>query len=159
MNKITIPAILVATVMVAGAFAFMPVEQATTVHTTIQATTVPKVFTDNEGAGADDFDVGDIFTLDCTADYSVVGIAAFATGTIADEDLTVTIGGTLVTDDAGVALIDEGAIALITTGHAADDTEDTVITALAMSDEGDEEVDLRVSVITSGTCTLVSDDD
>jgi len=38
MNKLTIPTILVATVMVAGAFAFMPVEQATTVHTTIQGT-------------------------------------------------------------------------------------------------------------------------
>jgi len=34
MNKLTIPAILVATVMVAGVFAFMPVEQASTVHTT-----------------------------------------------------------------------------------------------------------------------------
>ena len=37
MNRITIPAILVATVMVAGMFAFMPVEQASTVHTTVQA--------------------------------------------------------------------------------------------------------------------------
>ena len=36
MNKLTIPVILVATVMVAGIFAFMPVEQASTVHTTIQ---------------------------------------------------------------------------------------------------------------------------
>jgi len=35
MNKLTIPAILVATVMVAGIFAFMPVQQASTVHTTI----------------------------------------------------------------------------------------------------------------------------
>ena len=35
MNKFAIPAILVATVMVAGIFAFMPVEQASTVHTTI----------------------------------------------------------------------------------------------------------------------------
>jgi len=35
MNKLTIPAILVATVMVAGIFAFMPVEQASTVHTTL----------------------------------------------------------------------------------------------------------------------------
>jgi len=37
MNKILIPALLVATVMVAGMFAFAPVEQASTVHTTIQA--------------------------------------------------------------------------------------------------------------------------
>jgi len=36
MNKLTIPAILVATVMVAGIFAFIPVEQASTVHETIQ---------------------------------------------------------------------------------------------------------------------------
>ncbi|MBI1662060.1 MAG: hypothetical protein IS860_00865 [Nitrosopumilus sp.] len=32
MKKLAIPAILAATVMVAGAFAFMPVEQASTVH-------------------------------------------------------------------------------------------------------------------------------
>ena len=43
MNKLTIPAILVATVMVAGIFAFMPVEQASTVHDTIQANTVQLV--------------------------------------------------------------------------------------------------------------------
>ncbi len=35
MNKFTIPALLVATVFVAGIFAFMPVEKAGTVHTTI----------------------------------------------------------------------------------------------------------------------------
>lgn len=33
MNKVAIPAMLVATVMVAGIFAFLPVEQASTVHT------------------------------------------------------------------------------------------------------------------------------
>jgi len=32
MNKLLIPTILVATVMIAGAFAFMPIEKATTVH-------------------------------------------------------------------------------------------------------------------------------
>ena len=38
MNKIAIPALLVATVMVAGMFAFAPVEQASTVHTTAAST-------------------------------------------------------------------------------------------------------------------------
>ena len=38
MNKLMIPAILAVTVMVAGIFAFMPVEQASTVHTTNTAT-------------------------------------------------------------------------------------------------------------------------
>jgi len=36
MNKIVFPALLAATVMVAGAFAFMPVEQASTVHLGIE---------------------------------------------------------------------------------------------------------------------------
>lgn len=40
MSKLTIPAILVATIMVAGIFAFMPVEQASTVHDSISAATV-----------------------------------------------------------------------------------------------------------------------
>jgi len=39
LNKFTIPAILVVTVLVAGIFAFMPVEKASTVHTTIQSAT------------------------------------------------------------------------------------------------------------------------
>ena len=39
MNKFTIPAILVVTVLVAGIFAFMPVEKASTVHTTLQSAT------------------------------------------------------------------------------------------------------------------------
>ena len=38
-NKFTIPAILVVTVFVAGIFAFMPVEKASTVHTTLGTTT------------------------------------------------------------------------------------------------------------------------
>jgi len=37
MNKLVIPAILVSITLVAGIFAFMPVEKASTVHTTIQA--------------------------------------------------------------------------------------------------------------------------
>ena len=40
MSKLTIPAILVATIMVAGIFAFMPVEQASTVHDSITAAAV-----------------------------------------------------------------------------------------------------------------------
>ena len=35
MNKLTIPTILMATVLVAGIFAFMPVQPTTTVHLTI----------------------------------------------------------------------------------------------------------------------------
>ena len=38
MNKLVVPAILVSITLVAGIFAFMPVEKASTVHTTIQGT-------------------------------------------------------------------------------------------------------------------------
>jgi len=38
MNKLVIPSILVATVLVAGIFAFAPVNQVSTVHTTLQQT-------------------------------------------------------------------------------------------------------------------------
>lgn len=39
MNRLVIPSILTATVLIAGIFALMPIEKASTVHTTIQATT------------------------------------------------------------------------------------------------------------------------
>lgn len=38
MNKLVIPTILVSITLVAGIFAFMPVEKASTVHTTVQGT-------------------------------------------------------------------------------------------------------------------------
>ena len=37
MHKLTIPTILIATVLIAGIFALMPIEKAITVHTTIQS--------------------------------------------------------------------------------------------------------------------------
>jgi len=58
MNKLTIPAILVATVMVAGIFAFMPIEQASTVHTTISR--IATLTEDKTVDGAD-------FTITCPA--------------------------------------------------------------------------------------------
>ncbi len=55
MNKLIIPAILAATVMVAAAFAVMPVQKASTVHTTILAALgsgakIREVFLDTNGA-------------------------------------------------------------------------------------------------------------
>ena len=38
MNKIAIPALLLGVVMIAGAFAFMPVQEASTVHTSTATT-------------------------------------------------------------------------------------------------------------------------
>ena len=60
MNKFTIPVILAATIMLAGIFAFSPVEQASTVHDTIVA--------DLQGAGGLDLDAIDLAIDDLTTD-------------------------------------------------------------------------------------------
>ena len=43
MNKLTIPSILAATVLIAGIFAFMPVEKASTVHTGIGTNQIEQI--------------------------------------------------------------------------------------------------------------------
>jgi len=60
MNKIIIPSLLVAVVAIAGIFAFTPVEQASTVHATVQDEIVTFV-----NVVSNDFDVttGDIMTV------------------------------------------------------------------------------------------------
>ena len=63
MNKLTIPAILAATVMVAGIFAFMPVEQASTVHTTLNLAQASVSGEDAVGTGG---------TFDIVADSNTV---------------------------------------------------------------------------------------
>ena len=73
MNKLTIPVILVATIMVAGVFVIMPVEQASTVHTTIATGTTTTLVAgpfltvglaaDIFGANDDGIDVSDADTI------------------------------------------------------------------------------------------------
>ena len=74
MKKYTIPSILAVTVLMAGIFAFMPVEQASTVHTT--GTTVAVI-------GAGGIGVGDFATASVTAD-------AIATNAIGSDELAAT---------------------------------------------------------------------
>jgi len=77
MNKLAIPAILAATVMVAGMFAFMPVEQASTVHTTViddlqaDIMVLQKISADAAGLDIDD---GEVFTVDCNVPFTIVGL-------------------------------------------------------------------------------------
>ena len=83
MNKIAIPALLVATIMVAGAFAFVPVEQASTVHL---AGTVTVDLGVSNTAGITDFLVGQ------------------TTGDLTDPD-TVTVTGADTTNDMALCTI------------------------------------------------------
>ena len=90
MNKTLMPALLVATIMVAGAFALMPVEQASTVHltaTTIAASidAVNDVFIDastgavsiSSGSEAADSVNGDI-SIDALLDVQIDGLSGVA---------------------------------------------------------------------------------
>ena len=82
MSKLAFPAILVATVMVAGIFAFMPVEQASTVHTTIGVLNT---------ATANDLDlpaaVTNIIDLTSGSDIAVGTICASITDATGDDSL------------------------------------------------------------------------
>jgi len=153
MNKIIIPSILVATILVAGIFAFMPIEQASSVHTTIQGTQQNLVALELTDA---DQDAGDLYTIDCTTDYIVLGIAVNVVGTQTTDanDLTVSAGG----EDVGVAF-DFATVPgqeLIGTAIAALAADNVVLTAGTETDTNDEITVVKVAVLTSndGTCTL-----
>ena len=79
MNKITIPALLLGVVMIAGAFAFMPVQEASTVHTT-SATTL----------GADAITAAKIADASITADQigpNAIGASEIAASAIGASEL------------------------------------------------------------------------
>ena len=77
MINLTIPAILVGIVMVAGIFAFMPVQQASTVHTTIQAGQ-SSLFSVTVTDDTTSVVIRD-FTLNCTTDCIITGITVQST--------------------------------------------------------------------------------
>ena len=85
MNNKTIPSLLVATVMIAGIFAFMPVEQASAVHTTIQNTQfVLKAATDT-ATGAVEADPP-TFTINTAGPTQFVAVYMdYSTDTATDE--------------------------------------------------------------------------
>jgi hypothetical protein len=134
MNKTLMPALLVATIMVAGAFALMPVEQASTVHltaTTIAASidAVNDVFIDastgavsiSSGSEAADSVNGDI-SIDALLDVqidAVSGIAVFA-----GSEATAQADGNVAIDALNDVWIDtaSGGAVTIAAGSEATDT-------------------------------------
>jgi len=102
MNKTLIPALLVATIMVAGAFAFAPVEQASTVHLTgttvasgITPTTTNPVNIATAAGSANVITVGNVAQVDTfvvAADTTLTGILT-VTPTATDAINIATAGG------------------------------------------------------------------
>ena len=169
MNKLTIPAILVATVMVAGIFAFMPVEQASTVHKSAAGQGLQSV---TVATAADVDGESDIAVLTCDAPFQVLSITVdgdgdFTTTTTDELDLAFDIDGTGINWDEVVL------VSAFTTGASGTNfdvvlsnfdanagntihglTDGTVTVVFdEKSDEGDESFRTNFLVYTSGTCS------
>ena len=176
MNKLTIPTILVATVMVAGIFAFMPVEQASTVHTTIQDTQLTfKTTTDTQATVT----AGQIITIDLDAPFTLVSLSVSctqgvsATACAGDEDMDLvsyTVDGsqantltiTAVTGAGGpgtstVVIGSSGALAGagIT---AADNITILMANDIASAGTGDFDITVSVTVLVEGDTTVAAAD-
>lgn len=86
MIKYTLPIMLVATVLVAGIFAFVPINEASTVHTTIQNSQLQiKTTTDTAAAAA-----GTVVTIDLDAPFELLQISFECTGSAPGNDVNET---------------------------------------------------------------------
>ena len=169
MNKLTIPAILVATVMVAGIFAFMPVEQATTVHTTIIDETMQIISVDSTAADfayTDD----DELRISSSEPYQLIGVTCTndddtdVDASVDFADLVVTVDGStdaaIITnanvdvDDAAVFQIwlSEGAF------YASEGGTNSIVIDLGTitGEDGDELINCIVTVETKESSTVTA---
>ena len=162
-KNITIPAVLLSIVFVAGIFAFIPVQDASTVHDSVNSNLVGKVATSGTtGTPQDgDVDAGDTETLTCTADFRLVSLIFDFTDdnaidgndvydvTIGDDNTNV--ASTALQGNANELLGDGGGGGLIGSGA----TERTVTITAKANDFGDVEIleTVRASYLSTGTCT------
>ena len=175
MNKLAIPSILAATVLVAGIFAFMPVEKASTVHTGL-GSQLTEIKADVNAMRMDVSDIktgiwtpanrtltvtddevenDDMYTLACPGGYSLMGVNAAVMGTALNVVFTPTqddsiFTGAIVFDEAGTSDKDLESNAIGLT--SSDDLKISV-------SETDGTIDNAVITVTvkaplTGVCTL-----
>jgi len=84
MNKLVIPTILTATVLIAGIFSFMPIDKATTVHDSIIGSGLALIIKSDNGTGITD---ADRIVLDCDKDFTVREIYFTVTNLDVDEQI------------------------------------------------------------------------
>ena len=159
MKSKVVPAILIAAIVVAGIFAFQPVETAKAVHFIIIAA-ITAIIEANNGqvfeSGAISAGVltgGTTVTLTCEEDYRVFGITLDMVdgATYGGDIIDVAIDGDDIATDIPLVA---GAVAVLDGQEAADFDELTVITFI-MTDDTDEAVEnIRFSVATTGDCEI-----
>jgi len=105
LNKLLIPTILTAIVLIAGVFAFMPIDKASTVHTSIIASQRTLLVDSDSGTG---ITTGDTIVFDCDKNFTIREIYFTLTDFDSNDGERLTLGDQGTTLDAiivdGVAL-------------------------------------------------------
>jgi len=178
-NKLVIPAILAATVMVAGMFAFMPVNEASTVHTSgsvtlaagqggsVKTATIEDTDWDTQAQTGSDA----AKRLTCTAQATISEIAFdIDGGTVAagtNIDLVVDIDGSTASHDeitfsdifSTNVPADELAVLAslgLNQGVSLDDDGFLELVLVVDTDTNDEDVNITVFYSSDGTCSFTS---
>ena len=137
MNKLTIPTILVATVMVAGIFAFMPVDEAKAVHVSVQDEQMRSVHV----LSLADLSVG----ITCTSSSDFIVKVIVGATEVDDTTVTVAMNGEIVTMTGDLQVVaNVGADGYGATGASftiAAEFDDTVVI------DGTATVDVHVAMI------------
>jgi len=159
MNKITIPALLLGVVMIAGAFAFMPVQEASTVHATLQETSTNYVTVDSTGTPVGN---DDAFLITCPAASDACRILEVYldndTGNNLDPGLAeVNIGGAeaafTIAADTGANMVTDVVIALTGVSNITLPPGGTL--KIAMNGDGaDNAYELKVIAETEANTTI-----
>ncbi|MCH7647022.1 MAG: hypothetical protein IIA83_00225 [Thaumarchaeota archaeon] len=90
MNRYTLPSLLVATALFAGVFAFIPVEDAQAVHTTVQGTQMTQsILLSTAAIGTTD--------ITCDSDAAFVVYVIVGNAETDGDTLTITAGGVTLT--------------------------------------------------------------
>lgn len=163
MNRYAIPAILTATVLLAGFFAFSPVEEASTVHTTIQATAIqiqtvdstPPAFaiTDNDEMRITSTDAYVVLGIECTFVDTDGGVADATPGPVITVDGATATPG-LDLGDPGVTSTDRYLTDL--SDYVSEGGADSLVFdwGVITTESGDESIDCTVAFLASGDDTI-----
>lgn len=159
MNKILIPSILTIIIAIAGIFAFTPIDEASTVHTTIQDTTTQLVEVIGAEAATDDSE----YEIECPATSTACIILEVyvdnedTTSVVNVNDIDASIDGSdlfqvvAAADNADVAAAKTAVLAGI--GDFAMGSGD-VVTVHLTGEANDEGYSIRVIALVDGDSTI-----
>ncbi|MBM3896615.1 MAG: hypothetical protein FJ360_02580 [Thaumarchaeota archaeon] len=163
MNKFLIPAALVATVVIAGIFAFMPVEKASTVHGNLASSTDVTTINTNVDSEADNLDRSVTFSKNYSLFESDSNAGVVLV--LVDDDATDTTGRIVVgakknadPNNSGVfecGAVDAGGTAVGTNATSSSTGTATTSASFTISDADDILIGADgVSSTTGGVCTI-----